>query len=153
MDPNLIACKDYKELLYQLIDSGASIDINQGVDIRLITEDKAKLFSQLKMSIIHFAWDRYEDKDFIVPKFEMFKHITSWDYRKMTVFVLTNFNTTIDQDLDRVYTLRDLGYNPYIMIYDKEHTVPNDPVRKLQRWVNNRYIFRTVGTFDEYNKL
>lgn len=36
-DPNLIACKDWKNLLQQLIDSRAYIDINQGIDIRLMT--------------------------------------------------------------------------------------------------------------------
>ena len=68
----------------------------------------------------------------------------------MAVYVLTNFNTTIDQDLERIYTLRDLGYNPYVMVYDKEHTTPKMTVRKLQRWVNNRFIFRSTKTFEEY---
>ena len=55
-----------------------------------------------------------------------------------------------NQDLERVYTLRDMGYDPYIMVYDKAHTTGRDNVRRLQRWVNNRIIFRTVNTFDEY---
>ena len=42
-DPNLIACKDWKELLQQLIDSKAWIDINQGIDIRMMTEEKAEM--------------------------------------------------------------------------------------------------------------
>ena len=37
----------------------------------------------------------------------------------MTVYVLCGFDTTLEQDLDRIYTLRDLGYAPYVMIYDK----------------------------------
>lgn len=67
------------------------------------------------------------------------------------MYVLTNFDTTFEQDLERIYTLRDLGYDPYVMIYDKEHTKGNDPVRLLQRYVNNRRIFRTISRFEDYD--
>ena len=151
-DPNLIACPEWKDLLQQLIDSKAKIDINQGVDIRIMTEEKAQMIKQLKVKSIHFAWDRYKDKEMIVPKFKAFKEISGWGAEKMIVFVLTNFDTTIEEDLDRIYTLRDLGYNPYVMIYGKENTKTTDTVRKLQRWVNNRRIFATVKDFKEYTR-
>ena len=149
-DPNILACPEWKNLLQQLIDSKAYVDINQGLDIRLMTVEKAEMIRKLKVKAVHFAWDRYEDKDVILPKFQMFKEVTGWGYRKMSVFVLTNFDTSFEQDLERIYTLRDIGYNPYVMIYDKGHTTGRDDVRKLQRWVNNRRIFRTVNTFEEY---
>ena len=116
LDPNTIACPDWKDILQQLIDSGAWVDFSQGVDIRLMTEEKAEMIKRIKIKNIHFAWDRYEDKDKIVPKFKMFSELTGWDRRKMTVYVLTNFDTTIEQDLERIYTLRELGYWPYVMI-------------------------------------
>lgn len=149
-DPNILACPDWKNLLQQLIDSNAYVDFNQGLDIRLMTEEKATMLNNIKTKSVHFAWDRYDDIDTILPKLKLFKDITGWDYRKMSVYVLVNFNTTLKQDLERIYTLRDLGYNPYVMVYDKEHTTGRDPVRRLQRWVNNRILFRTVQTFDEY---
>lgn len=151
-DPNLIACREWKDLIQQLIDSKAYIDINQGIDIRLMTEEKAEMISRLKVKAVHFAWDRYDEKDIILPKLQMFKGITNWNYRKMTVFVLVNFDTTFEQDLERVYTLRDMGFNPYIMVYNKFGTERKSNIRKLQRWVNNRMIFRSVPTFDEYLK-
>lgn len=150
LDPNITACKDWKELFQQLIDSGAWVDFSQGVDIRLMTDEKAEMIKLIKTKNIHFAWDRYEDKEIVVPKFKMFKEMTGWDKRKLTVYVLTNFNTTIEQDLERIYALRDLGYHPYVMVYDKEHTNPTDTVRRLQRWVNNRIIFDRVQRFEDY---
>ena len=150
-DPNLIACREWKDLLQQLIDSGAKVNINQGIDIRIMTDEKAEMIGKLRIDSVHFAWDRYEDKDCIIPKFKAFKEITGWDARKMSVYVLTNFNTTIEQDLERIYTLRDLGYNPYVMVYNKEHTKSSDPVRYLQRWVNNRKIFKTIKRFEDYD--
>ena len=152
LDPNTIACQDWKDILQQLIESCAWVDFSQGVDIRLMTEEKAEMIKLVKIKNIHFAWDRYEDKDKIVPKFKMFSELTGWDRRKMTVYVLTNFDTTIEQDLERIYTLRELGYWPYVMIYDKEHTKSTDTVRKLQRWVNMRAIFESTPRFEDYQK-
>lgn len=150
-DPNLIACKDWKNLIQQLIDSKAVININQGIDIRMMTDEKAEMIKKLRVDSVHFAWDRYEDKDVIIPKFKAFKEITGWKARKTSVFVLTNFNTTFEQDLERVYTLRDMDYDPYIMIYNKHLTKGNEPVRLLQRYVNNRKIFKTIKRFEDYN--
>lgn len=152
LDPNTIACPDWRDILQQLIDSGAWVDFSQGVDIRLMTEEKAEMIKRIKIKNVHFAWDRYEDKDKIVPKFKMFSELTGWDRRKMTVYVLTNFDTTIEQDLERILTVRELGYWPYVMIYDKEHTKSTDTVRKLQRWVNMRAIFESTPRFEDYQK-
>ena len=134
-DPNLIACKDWKDLLQQLIDSNAYIDINQGIDIRLMTEEKAKMIAKLKVKNI--------------PKFKMFKEITGIDERKLTVFMLTNYDTTFEQDLERVYTLRDLGYHPYVMVYNKQFTTMADNCRKLQRWCNNRRLFMVCKRLED----
>ena len=133
-DPNLLACREWKDLLQQLIDSKAYVDVNQGFDIRMMTEEKAQMIKQLKLKTMHFAWDRYEDKEIIVPKFKMFKEITGFNERKLIVYVLCNFNTTFEQDLDRIYTLRELGYWPYVMLYDKEHIPKGHKLRKMQRW-------------------
>ncbi len=84
-DPNPIACKEWKDILSQLIDSKSWVDFSQGVDIRLMTEEKAEMIKQIKTKNIHFAWDIYQDKDAVIPKFEEFKRITGWDKRKLTV--------------------------------------------------------------------
>ena len=151
-DPNILACKQWKSLLQQLIDSDAWVDINQGLDIRLMTQEKAEMLKQIKMKQLHFAWDRYQDKEMILPKFQMFKDITGINERNLIVYVLCNFDTTIEQDLERIYTLRELGYWAYVMLYDKEHIPRGHDLRKLQRWVNNRFIFAKCETFDEYKK-
>lgn len=150
LDLNPIACREWKDILQQLIDSNAWVDFSQGVDIRLMTEEKAEMIKRIKTKNIHFAWDRYEDKDKILPKFKIFKELTGWDKRKLTVYVLTNFDTTTEQDLERICLLRDLGYWPYVMIYNKEHTKPSDTVRKIQRWVNMRAVFETTPKFEDY---
>ena len=71
------------------------------------------------------------------------------DYQYATVYVLTNYNTTMEENLFRIYALRDMGFNPYVMVYDK----PNAPreIRLLQRWCNNRLIFWTEPDFYKFD--
>lgn len=149
-DPNILACKQWKELLQQLIDSKAWVDFNQGLDIRLMTEEKAEMLKRIKVKNLHFAFDRYEDKEKILPKFAMFKELTGINHRKLIVYVLCNYDTTFEQDLDRIYTLKELGYDPYVMLYNKESIPRGHKLKKLQRWVNNRFVFAKCNTFDEY---
>lgn len=150
LDPNITGCRDWRELFQQLIDSKAWVDFSQGLRIHMMTDEKAEMLKQMKVKQVHFAWDKYEDKEIVVPKFKRFKEITQWDKRKLSVYVLTNFNTTHEQDLERIYTLRDLGYWPYVMIYDKEHLPKGHITRKLQRFVNMRAVFEKIKVFDDY---
>ena len=150
-DPNILACKDWKELLQQLIASKAYVDFNQGLDIRMMTEEKAEMLSRIKIKEIHFAWDRYEDRELVVPRFELYSKYGKLVYgHNAIVYTLVNFDTTLEQDLERIYTLRELGYWAYVMVYDKEHA---EPIYKdLARWVNNRFIFAKCKRFEDYKK-
>lgn len=150
LDPNMFACREWQELSEQLIKSGAWIDFTQGCDIRIMTEEKAECIKRMKIKQIHFAWDRYEDKEKIIPRFRMFKELTGWDRRKMTVYVLTNYDTTHEQDLERIYVLRELGYDPYVMIYEKDKLPRGHITRRLQRWVNSRVVFAAEPDFSKY---
>ena len=149
-DPNTLACKEWKDILQQLIDSKANVDFNQGVDIRLMTAEKAEMLKQIKIKSIHFAYDRYQDKAAIEPKFRTFKDATGWGRGKVQVYVLTNFDTTPAQDLDRIYFLKSLDFSPYVMIYDKEHINKGGFYKCLQRWCNNRFFAWSVENFDDY---
>lgn len=152
LDPNPIAVPDWQENMQQLIDSKAYVDFTQGVDIRLMTKKKAEIISQIKIKYIHFAWDRYADKDMVLKKMKMFREVTGWDHHKISVYCLTNFDSTFEQDLERVYTLRDIDVAPYVMIYDKEHLPKVHKLRKLQRYVNMRSVFFSVDSFEEYQR-
>lgn len=148
-DPNIMACKDHLELLQQLADSGATVNFNQGLDIKLINEKELELIKQIKIKSIHFAFDRYEEKEIIVPRLKAFKEATGYDKNKgaVTVYILVNFDTTLEQDIERIQICRELNFSPYPMIYDKKNA---DPVyKKLQRWCNN-FIFWKTPTFEEY---
>ena len=80
----------------------------------------------------------------------MFAENVKVNRHNTTVYCLVNFNSTLEEDLHRVYTLKGMNMQPYIMIYDKAHAEP--VYRRLQRWVNNPIIFNTVPTFEEYDR-
>lgn len=149
LDPNILACKDHIELLRQLADSKACVDFNQGLDIRCINNDNIELLNQIKVKEIHFAWDNPKDdlEKYFMKYRGKAKHKPHGHFG--TVYCLTNFDGTHEEDLYRIYTLRDWGFDPYVMIYDK----PNAPrkTRLLQRWCNNKIIFRAEPNFEKYN--
>ncbi|MBO5700356.1 MAG: hypothetical protein J6R57_02930 [Bacteroidales bacterium] len=149
-DPNILACPDWKDLLTQLADSKAWVDFNQGLDIRLMTPEKIELLNKIKMKEVHFAWDRYEDKDLVLAKLKEYATLGRMRVvQHRIVYTIVNFNTTFEQDIERIYTLRNLGYWAYVMIYDKEHC--DKRYKQLQRWVNNRIIFSKCEKFEDYD--
>ena len=150
-DPNILACPDHMELLQQLADSGAKVNFNQGIDIRLVNDRNLELLKQIRLDGIHFAFDRWQDKDIIEPRLRAFAEKTGYDRNKgrVMVYILCNYDTTLEQDIYRIQLCRELNFSPYPMIYDKEHA---DPIyRKLQRWCSN-FIFWSCPTFEEYKR-
>lgn len=148
MDPNTLACPEHLELLGQLANSGAWVDINQGADARLLTEDNIAALNRVKLKMIHFAWDMMEQSESVLRGLELYSKYGALDERKRRVYVLTNYNTTMEENLYRVYKLREMKFDPYVMIYDKPHA-PKD-IKRLQRWCNNKFIWRSCEKFEDY---
>lgn len=150
MDPNLLAYRGRKSLLQQLIDSKAWVDMNQGVDCRLLTNENIDLINKVKLKNIHFAWDYMKEEKAVLRGLEMYREMATRKIKGAwgTVYTLVNYDTTMEENLYRIYTLRDMGYDPYVMVYDK----PNAPkeIRHLQRWCNNRKVFKTTPKFEDY---
>lgn len=145
LDANILACKERLELLKQLADSNAWIDFSQGLDARFITEEVAKALSAVKKNIVHFAFDFMKNEKTIVKGLKMYSQ-----YNKVSisdsVYILTNFDTTIEEDLYRVRMVQEAGFIPDIRIYRK-NTAPQI-LRDLQRWSNNRFIYRSCDFMD-----
>jgi len=148
LDPNITACREKRDLLRQYRETGAWIDFTQGIDIRLTNDQDIEDLNAMKIKMLHFAWDN--PKDDLAEKFRRFSdRFKIKDYRKKTVYVLTNYNSSMEENLYRIYTLRDAGYSPYVMVYNKP-SAPKE-IRYLQRWCNNKIVFKTVPDFRDYD--
>lgn len=155
LDPNILASQDWKNLFQQLIKSNAQIDFTQGLDIRLMDQEKADYINKMKIKKIHFAWDQYD-----LSIYEKLKEVRKWlkhESRQLRVYMLVGYNTSFEQDLDRVYKLREMDYSPYVMRfknYDcKNLKLPRGHLlNKLARWTNNTTAWFSSKTFEEYLK-
>lgn len=150
MDPNILAYKGHMDLLGQLSDTGARVDINQGVDSRLLTPENVEAINSIKVKNIHFAWDYMREEQAVLRGLDLYSRLA---VRKVkgawgAVYTLVNFDTTMEENLYRIYTLRDMGYDPYVMIYNKP-SAPKE-IRRLQRWCNNKIIFKSCRKFEDY---
>ena len=146
LDPNITACREKRELFRQYKETGAMLDFSQGLDIRCINEQDVEDINQMRIKRLHFAWDNHKDK--LEQKFQIFADRFKRKSNIGMVYVLTNFNSTMDENLHRIYTLRDMGYDPYVMVYDKPHA-PKE-IKRLQRWCNNKIIFKSCENFYDY---
>lgn len=150
MDPNILACPEHMALLEQLIESKAYVDVNQGFDCRILNEENIGAINRLKLKEIHFAWDYMKYTDSVLRGLNLYRSMAAHKPHGGfgTVYVLVNYDTTMDENLYRIYTLRDLGYDPYVMIYDKP-SAPQE-IRDLQRWCNSKFIFKKCPRFEDY---
>ena len=155
LDPNITACRDKHDLFRQYAETGATVCFSQGLDIRMMTDQDIEDLNKIRLQKVHFAWDNPDDD--LGQKFRNYSEIAKRKYKGSfgTVYCLTGFEDVsiqehIDRALHRIYTLRDLGYDPYVMIYNKPNA--DRKLKDLQRWCNNKIIFKTVRRFEDYDR-
>jgi hypothetical protein len=148
LDANILACRKHLELLEQLAESGAVVDFTQGLDARFITEKNLEVLSRIKIKTIHFAFDFMKNEKRIIKGLKLAKEKLKIDDRKAIVYMLTNFDTSIKEDLYRVKAIKSAGYIPDVRIYRKTSLPKRHILRDLQRWCNNRILYRSTKFFD-----
>lgn len=154
LDNNFFACKQWRENIKILQSYNQPIDFNQGIDLRILTEEMARELSKLKIKVIHCAWDNYEDKETILKGLRILtKYVKPY---KITCYVLVGFKQKhiVSEDLERVKILDELGVIPFAMGYINF----NDPnykktkeIKDFCRWVNMRACFKSCA-WEDYNK-
>lgn len=77
------------------------VDFNQGLDARLITDDKMKILSQLPLRPFRLAYDNIAMTDTYAKAFRI---AYKWGVRYFSNYMLYNFEDTPDDLWQRVYT-------------------------------------------------
>ena len=156
MDNDFFGSPNWKVNLKRIIELDLKVCFVQGLNIRIITQEQAELLakcnyynSKFKKKYLTFAWDKYRDEK-IVMKGMKICNDAGIPAKNMQFFVLIGFDTTPEQDYERVMKLAELGAMPYVMPYNKD-----DKYQKaFTRWVNYRPIFKTVKWEDyKYNNF
>ncbi len=134
-DPYMVdKCKEIKE-------RGLTVDISQGIDVRLLTDKQAKALSEIKhLRSVHYAWDLMKHEKQVMKGIKtLTNHIKKY---KQMCFMLVGFNTTFEEDMYRFKKLVALKVDPYVMIYNKKY---NTRLKHFARWVNGRIYKNAIG--------
>jgi hypothetical protein len=146
LDNNFFANPEWREAIRHLKAQGQPVNFH-GVDIRIMDSEQAEALNGLRLKRnIHIAWD-LPQVDLADKLREIVKIIPS---RKLTCYVLVGFNSTPQQDLYRLRTLKKLGITPFVQPYrDFENkTKPSQYAKDIARWANRQELFKTHDFLD-----
>lgn len=148
LDNNLLASPNWKETLTDLAKEKLRVDFNQGLDIRLVNEENAHYLAKLHfIKQLRFSFD----EPAIEPAFRqgmdtlLKAGITAG---QIMVYVLIGFDTTSDQDMERLNILREYRCDPFAMVYEEVNGVKakvkwdvEGNIKEFARWVNLKRFF------------
>lgn len=152
LDNNLLAYEEHSKILKRLIVLKKKVCFSQGLDIRLVTEENAKLLSRIKYynqrfkrRQLYFAWDLPETEPAVKQGIQTLLD-AGIRASHLMFYVLMCFNTTYKQDLHRLNTLIRLGVKPYVMLYNN---IKGTYQVHMKRWIEHRYYkYYSWETFD-----
>ena len=146
LDNDFFGNPEWRERIAEISKHGLRVNFNQGLNIRIITDEQARALASVRFCNyhqtarqVHFAWDRFNDEKLIDAGIERVK-AAGIRPAQMMFYVLIGFDTTPEQDYYRVMKLRGLGCDPFVMPYDKGDLYQ----RRFARWVNHKAIFKSV---------
>lgn len=147
LDNNIYAIRDwFFENTNYAIDHNLKLDITQGMDIRLLTEEIAEQLARIKWAgTIHFAFDSPELADQVRNGITILKDVGIDCKHRVDFYVLTGFDTTPEQDVARCNLLKSLGTNAFVMQFRKTPFT-----RQLARWANRRWLYWSCE-FENYS--
>ena len=146
LDNNFFAAPDWRDAIADLRKQRLPVKFH-GVDVRIMDEEQAEALNSVKMKgYVHIAWD-LPQLDLTERLQAMTKYIKPY---KIVCYVLIGFNSTREQDLFRLRTLKRLGIYPFVQAYrDYENKrKPSQYERDLARWANRAWLFKAMDFLD-----
>lgn len=148
LDNNFLADALWREKCQEIIDRGYVVDFCQGLDIRLLTAEQAAYLRNIKwQDSIRFAFDDIRMTPIIKEKSRLLIAAGFTNFRKKMLYILTNYNSTIEEDLERIRIAEECDFNPFVMTYDKKHAP--QVIKDLAVWCNRPWL-RKSCTFEQY---
>lgn len=164
LDDNFFSYSNWKELIAPVVESGKRFQFKQGLDERLLTEDKIIAMSKWKYdNEVIFAFDNIEDRNLIISKLQLIKKVApEWNrILKFYVFCGWDKNDIYDkafwrQDIknmfERIMVLKSYAALPYIMRYEKVYESDYSTFYStVGAWCNQPAMFKRLS-FEEFAK-
>ncbi len=142
MDNNIIASEWGIKQLEIAADNKIKIDINQGVDARLIDDSIAKLFSKIRwLHPVRLACDNESQIEPIRKAVELLR----WRNVKPERYSCYVLVKDIPDAIKRLKFLKGMALDPFAQPYrDKEGNEPTRNQKRLARWCNHKATFKSV---------
>ena len=151
LDDNVLGCPKWKDILTELINTGKPFKFKQGMDERLLTDEKCEMLFNAKYDGDYtFAFDKIQDYDLIHKKLEMIRRYT--DKTNIKFYVLVGYESVDVNDIENGFKRIDLlmKYHclPYIMRFQNKNETPwkDSEMRgmyiTLARWCNQPSFFK-----------
>jgi hypothetical protein len=145
LDNNLTEAPDAMEVLKEIKERQLIIDITQGLNVRVMGDEFAKILSEVRhLRSVHYAWDNICQERSVLKGIELLaKHVKKWRH---LCFTLVGYDSTFDEDYYRFIKLKEVGVESYVMCYNEQKDLRLDHFR---RYVNGKF-FRKCKSFDDY---
>lgn len=152
LDDNILAYPKWKEIILELQQTNKYFQYKQGMDMRLMAEEKAEVLSKSKYRGDYiFAFDNIEDRDIIEKRLMLWKQ-----YNKKTtkLYVFCGFDredkwdkqfwdNDIADTFERIKVLMQYGCLPYIMRFNRYEESPHRGTYiNLARWCNQPNFYK-----------
>lgn len=165
LDDNILAYPNWKDVFEELIKIDKPFQYKQGMDERLLTDEKLKILSKMRYKDDYiFAFDNIKDKNIIVNKLKLLKKYIN--NRNIKFYVLCGYDRENKWDLnfwkqdiidtfERIKILMEYGCIPYIMRYARYKESPYAwTYINLASWCNQVSFFKkkSYREFCEFNQ-
>ena len=163
LDDNFFGCPGWKDILSQLQATGKPFQFKQGLDERLLTDEKCEMLFKSKYDGDYiFAFDNVADYELIERKLQLLRKYTD-KYPKFYVFCGFDREDKWDEDfwkqdifdmMKRIELLMKYHCLPYIMRFNRYLESPYQGVYKtVAAWCNQPSFFKkkSLREFGEAN--
>lgn len=162
LDDNFFACPKWKDLIAEVKQTGKRFQFKQGLDERLLTDDKIHEMMSWKYEDNYiFAFDNIADKDSIISKLRRIRELYPNTKKHFKFYVLCGYDRNgkwdeafwrqdIIDTFERIKLLASYGAIPYIMRYERCYTSKyNGVYSTIAAWCNQPSIFHKF-TYRDY---
>lgn len=153
LDDNFFACKDWRQIIETIKETGKKFQFKQGLDERLLTEEKIKEMQTWKYDGDWiFAFDNVEDSDLIEQKLKLWRE-NSKNIKKTKFYLFCGFDRNDKWDLEfwkkdiedlfkRIILLMKYEAYGYVMRYNRYEESPyRGSYINIAAWVNQPNVY------------
>lgn len=165
-DNNFLASPNWKKIIEDLHDLDLLIDFNQGLDARLINEEKARMLASLRFRLLRLAYDDIKEKKAVTNAVEL---LSNYGIKKRNISIYTLYNFYDSEHsygdnpstfFDRIRYISKLGcvsypmrFEPLYSLQKNQYISPFWTSKQLDLIAKARRVIGYGGAFPPYEGL